>query len=319
MSRLNMHMNHVANHRPEFHAVAFTDVSKLYGDKIALDRVTVHIAHGEVIGLLGPNGAGKTTLLEILEGLQEPSSGLVSIFGKRPALLNPGERGRIGIVFQRYALPSELTVGQLCDLYQHMYPADPDKQGLITQLGLAHLLTQQIGDLSAGQTQRLSIFAALYGDKSLLVLDEPTSALDVRSRRAVWDALLLRKQQRNFSGVIATHHMEEAMELCDRIYFIDNGKIRMSGNAQELLQQHACRISIKFTAPAWLVEELKESLPADAPLTLHGQQHMISCASHQAAGLIGAILLLEQTNGLRLNLVVTQPSLEDVYLSVIAN
>lgn len=299
--------------------VSIVDVSKLYGEKLALDRVNIQVHQGEVIGLLGPNGAGKTTLLEILEGLQKPSSGLVSLFGKNPAELNPRERGRIGIVFQRYALPAELTVAQLCDLYHGMYPAEPDRKGLIEHLGLGHLLQQQVGDLSAGQTQRLSIFAALYGDKSLVVLDEPTSALDVRSRRAVWDALLMRKQQGRFSGIIATHHMEEATELCDRIYFIDNGKIRMSGRAQDLLEQHACRISIKFSAPPTFVEELRASLPADAQLTPHGQQHMISCASSEAAALIGTLLLLEKKNELRINLMVTQPSLEDVYLSVIAN
>lgn len=300
-------------------AVSIVDVSKLYGDKLALDRVSMQVRPGEVIGLLGPNGAGKTTLLEILEGLQAPSSGLVSIFGKTPGTLSPQERGQIGIVFQRYALPGYLTVAQLCDLYHKMYPAEPDKNSLIGQLGLGHVLPQQVGDLSAGQTQRLSIFAALYGNKSLVVLDEPTSALDVRSRRAVWDALLFRKQQGNFSGIIATHHMEEAMELCDRIYFIDNGKIKMHGAAQELLEKHASKISIRFTAPATFLQELKATLPIDAQLTPHGHQHMISCASAQAASLIGDLLLLEKKNTLRINLMVTQPSLEDVYLSVIAN
>lgn len=308
------------HHRTESHCtVALADVSKLYGEKLALDRVSLQIHEGEVIGLLGPNGAGKTTLLEILEGLQVASAGVVTVFGKQPASLDPDERGRIGIVFQRYALPSDLSVAQLCDLYHSMYPSEPDRKGLIEHLGLGHLMGQQVGDLSAGQTQRLSIFAALYGDKSLVVLDEPTSALDVRSRRAVWDALLFRKRQGHFSGVIATHHMEEAMELCDRIYFIDSGQIRMSGSAQELLDRHACRISIKFSAPPWFVEQLGACLPADAPLSQQGQQHMISCASSQAAALIGALLQREAEHGLRLNLMLTQPSLEDVYLSVIAN
>ncbi|MBP1202517.1 ABC-2 type transport system ATP-binding protein [Duganella sp. 1411] len=302
-----------------FGAASIVDVSKLYGDKLALDRVSMRVRHGEVIGLLGPNGAGKTTLLEILEGLQTPSSGLVSVFGKPPTELTPQERGQIGIVFQRYALPAYLTVAQLCDLYHRMYPAEADRNGLIKQLGLGHVMQQLVGDLSAGQTQRLSIFAALYGNKSLVLLDEPTSALDVRSRRAVWDALLLRKRQGNISGIIATHHMEEAMELCDRIYFIDGGKIKMHGAAQELLEQQASKISIKFTASEVFLEQLKATLPVDAQITLRGHQHMISCASTDAASLIGDILLLEKKNTLRINLTVTQPSLEDVYLSVIAD
>lgn len=302
-----------------FGSVSIVDVSKLYGDKLALDRVSMQVRHGEVIGLLGPNGAGKTTLLEIMEGLQAPSSGLVSVLGKTPTTLSSQERGRIGIVFQRYALPAYLTVTQLCDLYHRMYPAEPDRNGLINQLGLGHVLHQQVGDLSTGQTQRLSIFAALYGNKSLVILDEPTSALDVRSRRAVWDALLTRKRLGNFSGIIATHHMEEAMELCDRIYFIDGGRIKMHGAAQELLEKHSNRVVIKFTASTVFLEELEETLPVDTEITLHGHQHMISCASAQAASLIGDILLLEKKNALRINLMVTQPSLEDVYLSVIAS
>jgi len=300
-------------------AVSIVDVCKLYGDKLALDRVSMHVQKGEVVGLLGPNGAGKTTLLEILEGLQRPSSGMVSIFGKSPTALTPEERGQIGIVFQRYALPSYLTVTQLCDLYHRMYPAETNTNSLIDQLGLCHVLQQQVGELSAGQTQRLSIFAALYGNKSLVILDEPTSALDVRSRRAVWDTLLARKNQGCFSGIIATHHMEEATELCDRIYFIDNGKIKMHGGVQELLSRHTSTISIKFTASSIFIDELKKTLPIGIQLITDGPQQMISCASVQAAALIGEILSLEKKNALRINLMVYQPSLEDVYLSVIAN
>ena len=254
-----------------------------------------------------------------MEGLQIPSAGNISIFGKAPTQLCPQERGRIGIVFQRYALPSHLSVTQLCELYQSMYPEEDDRESLMEQLGLSHLLRQQIGDLSAGQRQRLSIFAALYGKKSLVILDEPTSALDVRSRRAVWDALLTRKRSGQFSGIIATHHMEEAMELCDRIYFIDNGEIKVHGNSQDLLECHSHQIYIKFTATQEFLQGLNQLLPAEVLLKQDGQQVALACASHQAAGLIGHILRLEQENNLRINLTVSQPSLEDVYLSVISN
>lgn len=299
--------------------VSAIDLTKIYGDKVALSRVNLDVKKGEVIGLLGPNGAGKTTLLEILEGLQKPESGQVSLFGKAPADLTPDERGRIGIVFQRYALPSHFSVWQLCDLYHSMYPQEREEKILMQQLGLNHLLQQQIGDLSAGQRQRLSIFAALYGNKSLVVLDEPTSALDVRSRRAVWDVLLAKKKSGVFSGIIATHHMEEAMELCDRIYFIDGGEIKMQGNVRELIAQHSDKMSIKFTANESFVNAISSLKTGNLNVIKNGMQHEIECAASQAGALISEILLIEQQQGTRANLLLRQPSLEDVYLKIIAD
>jgi ABC-2 type transport system ATP-binding protein len=303
---------------PEW-AVRVRGVSKLYGDKVALNRIDLEVRKGEVIGLLGSNGAGKTTLMEILEGLQVPTSGAVTVLGKTPTALKPAERGRIGIVFQRYALPSHLTVWQLCDLYRSMYPEEYQEQSLMAHLGLGHLLQEQIGDLSAGQRQRLSIFAALYGNKSLVILDEPTSALDVRSRRAVWSAILEKKRQGTFSGVIATHHMEEAMELCDRIYFIDNGEIKMEGNAQELLAHHSHEMTIRLTAEDDFIAALHIGDRIDLIISRKEKQVEIRCADELVGDLINHIMRLEKEWGVRVNLWVRQPSLEDVYLDVIEN
>lgn len=301
------------------YAIQTTDLTKAYGDKLALNRLSLEVNKGEVIGLLGPNGAGKTTLLEILEGLQKPSSGNVSIFGKSPAQLSRREMGAIGIVFQRYALPSHLTVLQLCDLYQSMYPEESDRTGLLRQLGLSHLLSYQIGDISAGQRQRLSIFAALYGKKNLVLLDEPTSALDVRSRRAVWDTLLARKRTGELSGIIATHHMEEAVELCDRIYFINHGEIKLQGKVKDLIVQHSDKMLIRFTASADAIHALPSIRSGVHIVAGIGPEYEIACAASAASSLIADILSLEQQTGVRVNLAVSQPSLEDVYLNVIAS
>jgi len=153
-------------------------LTRRYGEHIAVHDLSLEVTQGEVVGLLGPNGAGKTTLLETVEGVQSPTQGEVFVFGHKPRSLPARTRANIGFVFQRNALPEHVCVSQFITLYRRVHGETQALNGLVDKLGLTHLLTRIIGELSVGQRQRLSVFAALAASPSLVLMDEPTSALD---------------------------------------------------------------------------------------------------------------------------------------------
>ncbi len=180
------------------------EVSLAYGEKLALDKVSLICRPGEMVGLLGPNGAGKTTLLEMLEGVNIPQSGRVAVCGSDPRRFSASHKREVGFIFQRSALPSHVRVGQLVSLVRSSLEAADDAAALLESLGLDALTHQTIGDLSVGQQQRLSAFVALYGRRSTLVMDEPTAALDIRSKRAIWDCVKRKKEREGTGGLIGT-------------------------------------------------------------------------------------------------------------------
>lgn len=309
---------HDGPHRRAEPVVAAEHIAIRYDDFVAVDDVSFTIRPGEIVGLLGPNGAGKTSLLETLEGLQKPASGKVTLLGYAPGQLPAARRSEVGFVFQRSALPGHVSVAQLTELYRQTFPDSSFGSHLETTLGLDHLQDRPVSELSVGQRQRLSVFCALYGRPSVLIMDEPTSALDIRSRRSVWDAILLCKRQGGMSGIIATHDMAEAMELCDRVYFIESGRICGELLTSQAAASHKLQLSIQFKAPASFLDSWRRPAEAGLELRLGSDIHQLDCPKAQAASVIADILNAEQTYGFDAELSVRQSVLEKAYLQHIA-
>src|SRR5262245_12656355 len=161
------------------------EVSRRYGDVLALDRVSLDVHPGEIVGLLGPNGAGKSTLLNLLAGLRRPSSGKVELFGGDPR--DPARRKKLGVTPQETGLPSTLKVAECVEFVARHF-SDPVPTGeLIDRFGLSEVARRQTGGLSGGQKRRLAVALAFVGRPRLVLLDEPTTGLDVTARRALWD------------------------------------------------------------------------------------------------------------------------------------
>ncbi|WP_117209340.1 ABC transporter ATP-binding protein [Allorhizocola rhizosphaerae] len=195
------------------------DVSRRYGDVLALDQVSLDVHNGEIVGLLGPNGAGKTTLLNLFIGLRRATSGRVELFGGDPG--DPARRLRIGVTPQETGLPSTLRVGECVDFVAAHYP-DPVPRGeLLARFGLSDLARRQTGGLSGGQKRRLAVALAFVGRPRLVFLDEPTTGLDVSARRALWEAI------REFPGsvLLTSHYLEEIEALADRVVVIGGGRV----------------------------------------------------------------------------------------------
>ncbi|MGW0504651.1 ABC transporter ATP-binding protein [Micromonospora sp. NPDC003241] len=197
-------------------------VSRRYGEVLALDRVDLEVRAGELVGLLGPNGAGKSTLLNLLVGLRRPTSGRVELFGGDPR--DAANRQRIGVTPQETGLPATLRVGEVIDFVSAHYP-DPVPRGeLLDRFGLTAQVKRQSGGLSGGQKRRLAVALAFVGRPRLVVLDEPTTGLDVEARHTLWEAI------RSFHAdggtvLLSSHYLEEVEALARRIVVIGHGRV----------------------------------------------------------------------------------------------
>ncbi|MEV4532808.1 ABC transporter ATP-binding protein [Asanoa sp. NPDC049518] len=198
------------------------EVSRRYGDVTALDRVSLQVTEGELVGLLGPNGAGKTTLASLLTGVRRPDEGRVTLCGGDPR--DPRTRQALGVTPQETGLPATLRVGEVVDFVGAHYPNPVPRPELLEQFGLADLAKRQTGGLSGGQKRRLAIALAFVGRPRIVVLDEPTTGLDVQSRRGLWDAI---KAYHAGGGTVllSSHYLEEIEALADRVVVLGRGRV----------------------------------------------------------------------------------------------
>ncbi len=199
-----------------------------------MDGLDLDVHPGECLGLLGPNGAGKTTTIEICQGLNDPDSGDVELFGLRWGRDDRAIRNRTGISLQETQLSEKLTVGETLALFRSFYDAPRDVAAVLAEVELGDKVGARVGALSGGQKQRLAIACALVGDPELLFLDEPTTGLDPQSRRSLWE-VIERFKRSGRSVVLTTHYMDEAERLSDRILIVDHGRIIASGSPAELI------------------------------------------------------------------------------------
>jgi ABC-2 type transport system ATP-binding protein len=200
----------------------------------AVDGLDLAIPAGCCFGLLGPNGAGKTTTVEILEGIQEPTSGTTRYRGEP---LGPRFRQDIGIMFQSTALQDHITGRENLRMFGSFYQRALPLTELIDACALGEFLDRDTRKLSGGQRQRLLLAIALVNDPELIFLDEPTTGLDPQARRNFWD-LVHRIKARGKTLLLTTHYMEEAYHLCDEIAIMDHGRIIAQGTPRELLAAH---------------------------------------------------------------------------------
>ncbi|MFP5021051.1 ABC transporter ATP-binding protein [Pseudonocardia phyllosphaerae] len=207
--------------------VELRNVTRRYGDTVALDGVDLELGEGTLTGLLGPNGAGKSTLVNLLSGLRRPSSGTVRLFGGDP--VDAATRVAVGTTPQETGLPETLRVGEVLSFVSGHFP-DPVPPGeLLDRFGLTGLEKRQTGGLSGGQKRRLAVALAFAGRPRLVLLDEPTTGLDVEGRHALWAAV------REFHAgggtvLLTTHYLDEIEHLAQRVVVVADGRIRADGD-----------------------------------------------------------------------------------------
>ncbi|MGH7903459.1 MAG: ABC transporter ATP-binding protein [Candidatus Dormibacteraceae bacterium] len=205
-------------------AIEVAGLTRSYGDVRALDGVSFAVEEGELFGVLGPNGAGKTTLLEILEGIRHADGGRASVagldVGREPAAV----KRLIGVQLQDADFFDDLSLAELVRLFGSFYGVAVDAGALLARVGLEDRARERARRLSGGQRQRLSLAVALVHTPRILFLDEPTSGLDPIGRHQVWEIVRSARAE-GVTVVLTTHYMEEATELCDRVLFLNRGRI----------------------------------------------------------------------------------------------
>ncbi|TMR11825.1 ABC transporter ATP-binding protein [Nonomuraea turkmeniaca] len=198
------------------------EVTRRYGDVLALDRVSLDIKAGELVGLLGPNGAGKSTLINLFVGLRRPTSGTVELLGGSPQ--DAAMRRGIGVTPQETGLPESLRVGEIVDFVSAHFPEKTDKGELLARFGLDDLVRRQVGGLSGGQRRRLAVALAFVGRPRLVFLDEPTTGLDVEARRALWDGIRAFHDDGG-TVLLTSHYLEEIEALAQRVVVVGHGRV----------------------------------------------------------------------------------------------
>jgi ABC-2 type transport system ATP-binding protein len=223
------------------------EVSRRYGDVLALDRLNLDVAAGELVGLLGPNGAGKSTLLSLLTGLRRPTSGRVELCGGDPR--DPVRRRGLGVTPQETGLPPSLRVGEVVDFVRAHYPDPLGRDEVLTRFGLADLVRRQTGGLSGGQKRRLAVALAFVGRPRIVFLDEPSTGLDVEARHALWDGV------REFHAeggtiVLTSHYLEEVEALARRVVVIGGGRVLADNTVPAVRNMVAIRrVSLTSAVP----------------------------------------------------------------------
>jgi ABC-2 type transport system ATP-binding protein len=232
-------------------AIRCRDLRKTYASKPPVEAVRgldLEIRAGECFGLLGPNGAGKTTTVEILEGILEPTSGDVELFGLTWKEDARALREKIGVSLQETKFTDKLSVEETVRLFGSFYAKSRPPAEVMEEVGLTEKRAAWVVNLSGGQRQRLAIACAIVGDPELLFLDEPTTGLDPLSRRQLWEIIRdLRARGRTI--LLTTHYMDEAEKLCDRVAVVDHGGIIAQGSPAELMRSlggdHVVELSLE--------------------------------------------------------------------------
>ena len=232
------------------------DVWKSFKTVQAVKGINLTIPRGQFVALLGPNGAGKTTLVEMIEGIQKPDSGEITIMGKRWKG-NKDELHRIiGISLQETRFIDKLRVTETLKLFASFFNLGRQRVEEITEMvGLQEKRRSYVVNLSGGQRQRLALGISLINSPSILLLDEPTTGLDPNARREIWEILQALKEKSETSLILTTHYMEEAEILCDYIIIMDQGVILREGTRQELLEETTDEKVIEFTVETGLFPE----------------------------------------------------------------
>jgi len=295
-------------------AIECRGLVKRYGPVTAVDGLDLAVSPGECFGLLGPNGAGKTTTIEILEGLNQPDAGEVTVLGRHWGTHEGELRERLGVSLQESRFPDKLTVFEMLRLFRSFYRSGRDPEEAMRDLSLEEKRDARVGKLSGGQRQRLAVACALTGNPEILFLDEPTTGLDPQSRRQLWEHIRAFRQAGG-TVLLTTHYMEEAERLCDRVAIVDRGRIIAEGSPAELIGRlHAPHI-LEFSSDPPAGPELIATIPGAFDPRQRGG-HWSVCVSSLVQAVPALLLALERSGAKLEELSTRRAMLEDVFLAL---
>lgn len=284
---------------------ALTNVTKRYGETVALDGMNLALRPGEVVALLGPNGAGKSTAVRLLLGLIAPTAGTARVFGGDPQ--TPETRLRVGAMLQVARIPETLRVREHLDLFRSYYARPLPMAEIVRIAQLEGIEDKMFSALSGGQKQRVLFGLALCGDPDLVFLDEPTVGMDIEARRGLWQQIRT-LANRGKTVLLTTHYLEEADALANRIVVLNKGKIVSEGTPAEIKSVSAGR---KIRCRTRLTVDFLSALSGVTSVEQSGEDVVVM--TPHAEAVVREMLLRDETlSGLE----IASPALEDAFLAL---
>jgi ABC-2 type transport system ATP-binding protein len=290
-------------------------VNKTYGDRVALQDVSLSVKEGSCFGLLGPNGAGKSTMMKLITGIITPNAGTLEVLGLNTKKNTQVIQKQIGYVPQSITLYEELTATDNLIFFGELVGVrGVELQQRITDVlertGLSDRAKDEVRTFSGGMKRRINIAAALLHKPKLLILDEPTVGIDPQSRNLIFE-LIRSLNKQGMTIVYSTHYMEEVETLCDEIAIIDHGNVIAKGDLQDLLSQH--------TKPAIYIEsfQLTSAPKLDIPTTVSAKGNGWVIETGQVLSVLQQLTELATKHSWDVKkLEILHPSLEDVFLTL---
>jgi ABC-2 type transport system ATP-binding protein len=299
-------------------AIEVRDLTKKFGDFVAVNEISFDVPRGEIFGFLGPNGAGKTTTIRMLLGLLTPTAGTARVIGYDVVRESEALRKRIGYMSQKFSLYNDLTVEENLNFYGGVYGVRgrtlrERKKYILEMAGLTGRERELTKNLSGGWKQRLALGVAIIHEPEVLFLDEPTAGVDPISRRAFWE-LIYELAEDGTTILVTTHYMDEA-EHCQNLVFIQRGHLVASGPPEDIKieQMHGEVVEIDC-------DDASQAVPLLRDLSVFEEVALYGALIHVVTNNTSAhIPLIEKTlteHGLAVNSVERiAPSLEDVFIS----
>lgn len=305
-------------------AIDVRNISKSYGDVVALDNVDLQVRSGSVMGLLGPNGAGKTTLVRILTTLLRPSSGSATVLGYDVVRHARHLRSVIGLAGQSAAVDDLLTGReniQMAGRLYHMPRKQVQKraQELLEQFDLVDAADRSVKGYSGGMRRRLDLAASLVANPPMIFLDEPTTGLDPRSRLDLWE-VIRNLVSEGTTVLLTTQYLEEADQLADEITVIDIGKVIAQGTAADLKHQAGSEfivITVREAEEAKRAAAVLEKFADNDECEINEEDRTASIMVQDGASVMVQVVRSLDAEGIVVaNMAVRQPTLDDVFLAL---
>ena len=283
-------------------ALSLQAVCVRYGNRVAVDGITLAVDRGELVGLVGPNGSGKSTTLAVAAGLIDPVAGTVSINGLLRADDPVGFATQVGLVPQDCALYDELSATDNLMFFGRLYGLTGGDlrrrvSRALARAGLAERAGHRIHTFSGGMKQRVNLAAALLHEPTVLLLDEPTASLDPASRDS-WLVELARLRDDGHAVLFTTHHLDEVERACDRVAVLDAGRLVALGPPAEVVgcQKGGRAVlygHLRGRVPRFLERSLRQRLGAEVEIDTTGGRLRLAAGSSESLGRALALVLAE--------------------------
>ena len=304
--------------------ISIDNLTRKFGNKIAVSNLSLEICKGEVFGFLGHNGAGKTTTVRLLNGILEAHSGTMRVLGLDPLSDGPTLRARSGVLTESISLDNRLTARDNLLIYADLFGVPREKvhfqvAELLEFFDLSEYADDRVSTYSTGMRQRLALARTLLHDPEILFLDEPTSGLDPIAAHQVNELVASLSREKGRTIFLCTHNLVEAQKLCDRVAILEHGRLMASGTPTELAKQYVRRLDVDVeTAPdqidlAMTVLTTASSLTRGLPR--QNNHHItLTAAGHEA---IPDLMNLLVNQGIRVyRIAAHEQTLEEVYFAL---